>query len=63
MLWYFLTFDKWDRITQHKHTTNTTAMVVEPFAPPVAWIQWIHATQEADNLAHILSKATVEGFF
>jgi hypothetical protein len=23
---------------QHKHTTNITTMVVEPLAPPAAWI-------------------------
>jgi hypothetical protein len=46
---------------QHKQPTNTTTMVVEPLAPPVAWIQWIHTTRGGDSLAHILSKAAVEG--
>ena len=29
---------KQDHNTQHKHTTNTTIMVVEPPTPPVSWI-------------------------
>jgi hypothetical protein len=28
---------------QHKQLTNTTTMVMEPLAPPVALIQWFHA--------------------
>ncbi len=47
---------------QHKQTTNTTTMMVEPFAPPAAWVQQIHAAQEAGRLAHILSKAAAKGF-
>jgi hypothetical protein len=47
---------------QHKQPTNTTTMVMEPLAPPAAWIQWFHATQEAGSLAHILSKVDIEGF-
>ena len=47
---------------QHKHTTNITTMVVEPLAPPAMWIWWFHATRGAGGLAHILSKAAIEGF-
>ncbi len=47
---------------QHKQPTNTTTMVMEPFAPPAVWIWWIHDVQVVGSLAHIFSKATVEGF-
>jgi hypothetical protein len=47
---------------QHKQPTNTTTMVMEPLAPPAAWIQWIHNIRVAGGLAHIFSKAAVEGF-
>jgi hypothetical protein len=47
---------------QHKKPTNTTTMVMEPLAPPVVWIQLIHAVQVAGSLAHIFSKVAVEGF-
>jgi hypothetical protein len=40
MFWYFFTYDEFDRNTQPQHnTTNITIMVVEPLAPPTAWIQ------------------------
>jgi hypothetical protein len=37
-------------------------MVMEPLAPPAAWIQQIHAIRVAGGLAHIFSKVAVEGF-
>jgi hypothetical protein len=48
--------------TQHKHTTNITTMVMEPLAPPAAWILLIHTAQVADSLAHKLSKAAGKEF-
>jgi hypothetical protein len=45
-----------------KQPTNTTTMVMEPFAPPAAWIQQYRTTQGAGGLAHVLSKAAVKGF-
>jgi hypothetical protein len=48
--------------TTTQNTNNTTTMVGELLAPPVAWIQWIHAAQGAGGLVHILSKAALEGF-
>ncbi len=63
MFWYFFTYDEFDRNTQPQHNTkNISTMVMEPLSPPVAWIQWIHATQRAGGLAHVLSKAAVKGF-
>jgi hypothetical protein len=47
---------------QHKQPTNTTTMVMEPLAPPAAWIQSFHAAQGAGGLAHILSKVAIKGF-
>jgi hypothetical protein len=48
---------------QHKkQPTKTTTMVMEPLAPPAAWIQLYHATQGAGGLVHVLSKAAVKGF-
>jgi hypothetical protein len=47
---------------QNKQPTNTTTMVVEPFALPAAWIQWIHAARVAGGLGHLFSKVPVEGF-
>jgi hypothetical protein len=64
MSWYFLTYDEFDRTTLPQHnTTNITTMVVETLDPPVAWIQRIHTTQGVGDLAHILSKAAVKGFY
>ncbi len=37
-------------------------MVVELLAPSTVWIQWIHATQGAVGLEHILSKAAIKEF-
>jgi len=34
-------------------------MVLEPLAPPVAWIWWTHATWGVGGLAHIRYKAAV----
>jgi hypothetical protein len=40
MIWYFFMYDEFDRNTQPQHNTmNITTMVVEPLAPPAAWIQ------------------------
>ncbi len=61
IFWYFFTHDELDRNMQPQH--NITTMVVELFAPPAVWIQWVHATRGVDGLAHILSKAAVEGIF
>jgi hypothetical protein len=47
---------------QHKQPTNTNTMVMEPLAPPAAWIQLFHAVQVAGGLAHIFSEVAVEGF-
>jgi hypothetical protein len=47
---------------QHKQPTNTTTMVMELLTPPAACIQLIHAVRSASGLAHIFSKADVEGF-
>jgi hypothetical protein len=47
---------------QHKQPTNTTTMVMEPLAPPAAWIQLIHDVRVAGGLAHMFSKTAVEGF-
>ncbi len=33
-----VTTTRQDRNTQHKHTANTTTMVVEPSTPPAAWV-------------------------
>ncbi len=38
-------------------------MVMEPLAPPAAWIQLIHTIRVAGGLAHVHSKAAVEGFW
>ncbi len=62
MLWYFSTYNNWGCITQLKHTTNITTIVMEPLAPPAVWIQWIHAAWVAGTLAHVLSKVAVKGF-
>jgi hypothetical protein len=47
---------------QHKQTTKITTMMMEPLAPPVVSILWIHATQAAGGLAHMLSEAAGKGF-
>jgi hypothetical protein len=47
---------------QHKQPTNTTTMVMEPLAPPAAWIQQIHTVQVAGGLAYIFSDVAGEGF-
>jgi hypothetical protein len=47
---------------QHKQPTNTTTMVMEPLAPPAAWVQWFHAAQGAGSLAHVFSKVTIKEF-
>ncbi len=47
---------------QRKQPINTTTMVMEPLAPPAAWIWWIHVTWRAGGLAHILSEAALEEF-
>ena len=57
-----VTMTRRDHNTQHKHTTNTTTMVVEPPTPLVVWIWWIDTAWGADALAHIFSKAAIEGF-
>jgi hypothetical protein len=50
-------------LQQHKkQPTNTTTMVMEPLAPPAAWIQRYHATQGTSGLVHVLFKAAVKGF-
>jgi hypothetical protein len=37
-------------------------MVMEPLAPPAAWIQRIHTVRVAAGLAHVRSEAAIEGF-
>jgi hypothetical protein len=40
MFWYFFTYNELDCNTQPQHNTmNINTMVMEPLAPPVAWIQ------------------------
>jgi hypothetical protein len=38
-------------------------MVMEPLAPPAAWIGLIHTVQVAGGLVHVRSKAAVKGFW
>jgi hypothetical protein len=33
----------WVNPQQHKQTTIITTTMMEPLAPPAAWILWIHA--------------------
>ncbi len=47
---------------QHKQPTNTTTMVMETLAPPVAWIWWSHAARVAGGLVHSIFEAAVKGF-
>ena len=42
------------------HLPNTITMVVEPLAPPAAWIWWTHAARGVGGLAHARSDAPVE---
>jgi hypothetical protein len=52
--------DQTRRHKKHKQQTNTITMVVEPLAPPAAWIWWTHAAQGVGGLAHACSDAAVE---
>ena len=65
-LYHFFTYDELvtSRVNpqQHKQPTNITIMVMEPLAPPAAWIQWIYTVRVAGGLAHSFFKAAVEGF-
>ncbi len=38
-------------------------MVIEPLAPPAAWILQIHTVRVVGGLAHVCSKAVVKGFY
>ncbi len=49
-----------DRTKSTNNMTNTITMVLEPLAPPAAWIWWIHASQGLGCLPHIFSNAPVE---
>ena len=40
---------------QHHHSA-----IVEPFAPPVVWIWWIHATGGVGGLPYDFSDAAIE---
>jgi hypothetical protein len=46
-----VTTTRQDRNTQHKHTANTTTMVVEPSTPLAEWFWWIHAAQGVGSLS------------
>ena len=45
---------------KHKQHDKHITMVVEPLAPPAAWIWWTHAAWGVGGLAHDRSDASVE---